>query len=527
MLEGTGPKVAQRRASSRTSSASSTTSFDAGTGGNSRKVGSNVRNGGVAASGRVEPFEIDSGTLRKPNSSDLEDFQDGEIFGNHGIENEGKGSLRDIEMVEHQGDGDEDDDSAMMEIENGFKVVGEDDDKGAARTELNSDRSTFANMFISFIGAGVLGLPYAFMKTGMLGSVAVLSIVGVVSTYAMILLVQCKLQLQRQGKLIRGYGDIAFGVMGSSGSTGVDFLLILTQSAFCIAYLLFIGENLNTVLPKISNSTWVALTIPGLSLLVLYRSIKNLTPFALFADVCNIASILVVVSYDVEIFHEHEEAPEVDALKDINFGVFAANLPYFFGVAIYCFEGVGVILNIHESMQYKENFRSVLTLTMCLVTFIYVLFGVLGYIAYGADTREIITLNLGEGLPPKIVKIGLSLGLFFTYPLMMFPVFSIMETNAGVARQPLMAKNVLRILVVFGTVLVAVSIPNFGDFISLVGAGACALLALVLPAGLHLRLLRGHVPKFVLAIDVALIIFGCVLGSIGTVHAGSELLSKY
>jgi len=42
----------------------------------------------------------------------------------------------------------------------------------------SSDLSTAAHMFISFIGAGVLGLPFAFMKTGVLGSLIVLPVVG-------------------------------------------------------------------------------------------------------------------------------------------------------------------------------------------------------------------------------------------------------------------------------------------------------------------------------------------------------------
>ncbi|GBG31704.1 Amino acid transporter AVT3B [Hondaea fermentalgiana] len=414
------------------------------------------------------------------------------------------------------------------------RLGGDDDDERKSKLAredtvapamLNSDRSTAAHMFISFVGAGVLGLPYAFMKTGLLGSVLVVSIVGSMSTYAMSILVDCKIQLQQQGKLIRGYGDIAFGVLGSTGSSVVDFLLILTQVAFCCAYILFIGENVHSVMPSFSNSTIILLTIPGLSLLALFRHIKHLSPFALVADVANILGMLVVISFDVEVFREHETHMQ-SPLRDVVFGIVFANLPYFFGVAIYCYEGVGVILNIQESMQNKTNFRRILVTTMTAVTTVYVVFGSLGYIAYGAATKEIITLNLGAGVPTKVVKLALSTGLFFTFPLMMFPVYTIIETSPLIVHQSQCVKSVVRIVIVFGAVFIAIGIPNFGDFISLVGAGACALLALVLPAYFHLRICNAQMSKMGFVVDVTIIVVGTILGIIGTIHAGQELFSK-
>jgi len=390
--------------------------------------------------------------------------------------------------------------------------------------QLNSDRHTAAHMFISFVGAGVLGLPYAFMKTGLLGAISIMPFVGASATYAMMLLIDCKNALVNQGKLVRGYGDIGFGVSGAFGSWLVDILLVITQVCFCCAYLLFIGENMHSVLPALNSTEFVLICIPGLSLLVLYRHIKNLSPFALVADIANIIGILVVVSYDVEIFREHELHMD-DSLNKITYGIIASQLPYFFGVSIYCYEGVGVILPIEESMQNKQNFRRVLSFTMVLVTLVYTVFGVLGYIAYGPETKEIITLNLGAGVPTKVVKVALSVGLFFTYPLMMFPVFTIMENAQSMQSRPMWVKSVARVCVVFFSVFVALGIPNFGDFISLVGAGACALLALVLPAYFHLRIVKS-LSWLQIVIDYLIVFCGSLLGIIGTISASQAMYEK-
>mmetsp|Transcript_18005 Transcript_18005/g.35447 ORF Transcript_18005/g.35447 Transcript_18005/m.35447 type:complete len:550 (-) Transcript_18005:351-2000(-) len=482
----------------------------------------------------------DSWRLNKPRAKDS-DYEDSFDSADNYEKSQSKSGSQHPDDLE-KGDGDDDSyesygeedaldpdgasqDGGSKDGKDMLKLKGSSDEANPT-TLLNSDRSTAAHMFISFVGAGVLGLPYAFMKTGLLGSIGVVGFVGTMSTYAMMLLVDCKIQLQQQGKMVRGYGDIAYGVLGPTGSVIIDFLLVLTQVAFCCAYVLFIGENMHTVMPEFSNSTIILLTIPGLSLLALYRHIKNLSPFALVADVANIIGMLVVISFDVEVFHEHELHME-NALSNVIFGVVFANLPYFFGVAIYCYEGVGVILNIHESMQNKPHFRRILATTMAMVTSVYIVFGSLGYIAYADSTKEIITLNLGDGIPTKIVKVALSTGLFFTFPLMMLPVYTIIESSSVLSGRSQWVKSLVRVIVVFGAVFIAIGIPNFGDFISLVGAGACALLALILPAYFHLKLYGDQISKFAAAVDIFVIIVGSILGVIGTWHAGQELFSKF
>jgi len=55
-------------------------------------------------------------------------------------------------------------------------------------------------------------------------------------------------------------------------------------------------------------------------------------------------------------------------------------LPYLFGVAIYCFEGVGMILPIEASMHTPHHFDAVLSGTMAAVTALYVGFGSVSFV---------------------------------------------------------------------------------------------------------------------------------------------------
>ena len=59
--------------------------------------------------------------------------------------------------------------------------------------------------------------------------------VSAVSTYAMMLVVQCKYKLKRQGIHIATYGEIGYFAIGHAGSVIVNTALVLSQMGFCIA----------------------------------------------------------------------------------------------------------------------------------------------------------------------------------------------------------------------------------------------------------------------------------------------------
>ena len=70
--------------------------------------------------------------------------------------------------------------------------------------------------------------------------------------------------------------------------------------------------------------------------------------------------------------------------------------PYYFSVAIYCFEGAGMILSLEESIaeDLRSSFKNYFIHTIIGITTLYITFGTAGYLSYGADTQDIITLNL-------------------------------------------------------------------------------------------------------------------------------------
>ncbi|KAG7396861.1 hypothetical protein PHYBOEH_001618 [Phytophthora boehmeriae] len=359
---------------------------------------------------------------------------------------------------------------------------------------LTSDAKTFVNTCIAFLGSGVLGLPYAFRKCGILIGLVTLVGVAAVSTYAMLLVVQCKYKLKQQGKNITKYGEIGFFAIGHAGSAIVNTALVISQTGFCIAYLIFIATNAHKFL-EVSKQLVVSVCVPPLIGFSLLKHMRELAYVAVLADIMCILGLLVVLNIDLSYMElDHDNLETVG---------FVSSIPFFFGVASYCFEGVGMALPLENAMQNKRNFLPILVSTVVIITSLYATFGICGYLAFGNETNAVITLNFegSDGLA-TIVKIFLCLGLFFTYPVMLFPLFEVLQPmlacgNTQEPPQRTEKKNILlRAGVVLFTAAIAAYVPDFGRFISFIGSTCCSLLAFILPALFHLRLFRDEPATF-------------------------------
>jgi hypothetical protein len=95
-----------------------------------------------------------------------------------------------------------------------------------------SNAQVAVNIFISFVGAGMLGMPYAFKQSGwFLGGVA-LSTVSALNVYCMLLLVKSRKYLEQHHNVhdIAGYGDLGRHVIGPHGETFVNICLVVCES---------------------------------------------------------------------------------------------------------------------------------------------------------------------------------------------------------------------------------------------------------------------------------------------------------
>lgn len=393
---------------------------------------------------------------------------------------------------------------------------------------LSSQSKTFANVFIAIVGAGVLGLPYTFRRTGWVMGLLMLFVVSYLTYYCMMLLVYTRRRLEslKANPKIASFGDLGFVVCGPIGRAAVDVMIVLSQAGFCISYLIFIATTMVNVFNYSPESLDPTPMIMGIPIKTLYiwacfpfqlglNSIPTLThlaPLSIFADIVDLGAIGTVMVEDVIMFLK--QRPDLQTFG--GFSVFFYGL----GVAVYAFEGVGMVLPIESETRDKQKFGRILGLSMTFISLIYGGFGALGYFAYGDETKDIITTNLGRGWISSIVQIGLCVNLFFTFPLMMNPVYEVVERRFFEARYCIW----VRWLVVLGVSLIALLVPNFADFLSLVGSSVCIILGFVLPALFHLIVHKEEMSFGGVALDGAIVLLGVVLGVSGTWSSLMEII---
>lgn len=386
---------------------------------------------------------------------------------------------------------------------------------------LSSQPKTFANVFIAIVGSGVLGLPYSFKRTGWVMSLIMISFVALLTYHCMMLLVHTRRKLESLPDFskISSFGDLGFAVCGSIGKAVVDVMIVLSQAGFCVGYLIFIANTLANL--YLGSTFW------GISAKALYiwgcfpfqlglNSIKTLThlaPLSIFADVVDLGAMGVVMVEDLGIILK--KIPEVRA--------FGGTSVFFYGmgVAVYAFEGIGMVLPLESETKDRSKFGRVLAISMAFIAVMYGGFGALGYFAFEEDVKDIITANLGKGLISTLVQLGLCINLFFTFPLMMNPVYETVERRLRNGNYCIWSRWLL-VLVVS---LVALLVPNFADFLSLVGSSVCCGLGFVLPALFHLMVFKEELGWKGWTADVGIVVLGLTLGVSGTWSALAEIFS--
>jgi len=151
-----------------------------------------------------------------------------------------------------------------------------------------------------------------------------------------------------------------------------------------------------------------------------------------------------------------------------------------------------------------------------------VVFGTLGYMGFGHSTVSPITLNL-SGPTATLVKLSLCTGLYLTYPVMMFPVNTVLEDALSITDDRKSMR--FRGIVVVITSFVAWSVPDFGVFIAFVGSSICMILGFIMPAYFHLQAIGDATTKKERMVDYGLMAFGTLMGVLGTIESGRDLIN--
>eukprot|EP00824_Muranothrix_gubernata_P026824 TRINITY_DN971_c0_g1_i3.p2 TRINITY_DN971_c0_g1~~TRINITY_DN971_c0_g1_i3.p2 ORF type:complete len:368 (+),score=40.50 TRINITY_DN971_c0_g1_i3:345-1448(+) len=319
---------------------------------------------------------------------------------------------------------------------------------------------------------------------GLVLSFVVMLLVGLVCNFTMKLVIDMKAHLLHKGESVTTFPDCGSAIYGRWFGGLIEFAVTTAQMGFCCAYLIFIGENMSSVLGGITMYAWMMSVVPFLVLLSWITNIKYLAWPSLIANVTLFLGICYVFLYIVVDF-------------EIGRGVRAVNwsqFPILYGIAAYAFEGINLTIPIQSSMSRPADYPFILDVSMFITGVLYVGLALLGYARYGNRTESIITLNLPEDIPTMIMIILMAIAMFFTFPVQLFPVSEMVDEWLHLKRGTsslVIKRRLVRLVLVLICLGFAMGVPDFGLFLALIGGFSNSLVQFVFPSLMYLRLYRG------------------------------------
>jgi len=79
--------------------------------------------------------------------------------------------------------------------------------------------------------------------------------------------VRCRKLLAEDGTVVSTYSKVGFHACGEVGERAVDTLVVISQGSCCVAYLIFISQNLTSIVCRPSHPSPVCLSGAGFVLL--------------------------------------------------------------------------------------------------------------------------------------------------------------------------------------------------------------------------------------------------------------------
>jgi vesicular inhibitory amino acid transporter len=408
------------------------------------------------------------------------------------------------------------------------------------------------NLANILMGVGLLGLPYSCAKAGFLGGTFALILFGFICWRTAILIGRelngdprpqsyfvdspWKTPLPpgsdpraRMRKPIRSFPDIAREAFGHTGALLLSVVLYFELFSCVAIFIVSIGDHLHELFPQVSVSThmlWVCFfsAVP----VIVLRSVRLLSYLSLLgtvATICVVVAVVFAASLEGDLTDyiatknadSVREPPYHDAWRE-------QGLPIAFGLVAYCFSGHAIIPSIYNSMEKPYQYEKMVDVTFIIVMICCMAVGLSGYIMFGDFVADQVTLSLNQFSSASLVMTILTylmiLTAFSKLTLTMFPLSLGFEEIVA----PFLSSDaamfwfgvVIKMILLFGALAVAVFVPSFSLLCSLVGMICTMTVSVIFPAGAYLTLFWPRLSLLERIFNLVFVFAGIAMAVIGT-----------
>ena len=298
------------------------------------------------------------------------------------------------------------------------------------------------------MGAGILGLPFVFAKSGFLAGLFWLISLGAVMIFLNLALGEITIRTRGKHQLA-GYAEKYLGVWGKRA---MFFAMIFGIYSALLAYLIGEGQSLSKLLPGEINPIFLGITFWAIMTLLLQEGLKQLKKVEMYGVVIIIAIILgMFIQFSPQI-----QATNLTTLNPTNF-------TFPFGVILFSLLGFTSLPELREEIKGQEKLlKKAIIIGSLTPIILYLLFTSIFIGILGHEVTEIATLAFG----PLVTLLGIFTMLTSYFVL----AFSLKDTY----RYDLKLKKRSRIFLTSGLPLIfylLVSKFQLISFTSILGIG--------------------------------------------------------
>ncbi|CAB3258819.1 unnamed protein product [Arctia plantaginis] len=286
---------------------------------------------------------------------------------------------------------------------------------------------TLVHLLKCSLGTGILAMPQAFARAGLVTGVIATVVVGALVTHCLHVLIQsqyaaCKrlrvplLSYPESMSTALEMGPRSLQRFSQPLATAVDIFLVVYQLGICCVYIVFIADNIKKMLdPHYTMAVEIHMLIILIPLIAfnLIPSLKLLAPFSAVANVLTFLGLGIIVYYMIA----YKKALPSDPL---DLWGSPSTFPLFFGTILFALTAVGVVIALENNMKTPKAFGKpcgVLNTGMTIIVLLYVTIGALGYVYCVSECSDSITLDLPRGPLATSVLAMFAVAIFISYGL--------------------------------------------------------------------------------------------------------------
>ncbi|KAI8382385.1 transmembrane amino acid transporter protein-domain-containing protein, partial [Blakeslea trispora] len=390
---------------------------------------------------------------------------------------------------------------------------------GIDRSKQGSSFTAFFNVVCVVAGTGALGLPYS-LKQGTWDHNLMMS--PFLDTGVILI----KSMYYDPKRRLSSYQEVATEAFGTLGGWLAFFFTAVTLIGVPVLYLLLSGLNIHNVAQgtsaELTFPIWVIICTAIVAVpFLFFKSLKEVAVLSCFGMLSTVVVILIVLGATVKDAPNHVEVHHDSVIWNM--------FPIALSSIVFSFGGNPVYAHVEAGMRRRKDWNKVIAAGLIFCVIIYFLVAVPGYYVYGTNAQSPIYDSLPSGGPKSASIIIITIHLVLATPILLTSFALDLEKMLKInsEHRSFVVEWVMRLLLrgslIVAIAVIAIFVPFFGDFMSLLGAFSNSALVLIFPVLFYYKLtgIRGK-PwyDYILALLTLLLgVVGLIFGTISAIQA--------